>query len=328
MYKKNIPIQPLNTPILFIVFNRPLLTEQVFKAIRKAQPPRLYIAADGPRPHYKGDSERCSEVRNIVSNVDWPCTVKFLFRKKNAGCQFGPRTAIDWFFKNEKQGIILEDDCLPSQSFFRFCEENLNRYSDTPTIMAVTGTNITKNISFEYDYFFSRYALMWGWATWDRAWKKYDPLISNWESLKARDWLSSLNIGGLIFKKTWTSIFDDTHRLRESATWWDYQWIYCCWLNNGLTVAPSKNLVKNLGFDEEATHTRDKDEYRSQLRLEELSWPLKIPMNFDIKKEADKFIGKYWFSESWICLLKHELLKIPLVVKLNNIRHRTTRSKR
>lgn len=114
----------------------------------------------------------------------------------------------------------------------------------------------------------------------------------------------------------------------ENATWWDYQWIFCCWLNNGLTVAPSKNLVKNLGFDEEATHTRDKDPYRSQLRLEELSWPLKLPMNFEVKKDADKFIGKYWFSERWICLLKHELLKIPLVAKLNNIRRRTNHCKR
>lgn len=316
---------PLNTAVLFLVFNRPEATAQVFEAIRQAKPPRLYVAADGPREGHEGEVERVARVREIAMAIDWPCEVKTLFREKNVGCQFGPRGGIDWFFSNEEQGIILEDDCLPSQSFFWFCEEILNHYSENDRIMAVTGTNITKGLYFEGDYFVSRYALMWGWASWRRAWVKYDPDLIDWPVLKKRKWLRSLGIGGRSFRSTWTSIFDRTFKLGKQATWWDYQWIYTCWRNNGLTIAPSKNLVRNIGFSDEATHTLGYDRFRSNLVLNNIRLPLVHPDNLQVNWRADKFISTHWFHASWASLLKAFILRFPGAKGVNEHRKKLLR---
>ena len=316
------PPAPLQTAVLFIVFNRPDTTAQVFEAIRQAKPPRLYVAADGPREGREGEAERVVKVREIATAVDWPCEVKTLFRNENVGCQFGPRLGIDWFFQHEEYGIILEDDCLPSQSFFWFCEEILERFQDDDSVMAVTGTNITRELTFEADYFFSKYALMWGWGSWRRAWVKYDPDLSDWESLKKRKWLKRLNIGGLPFEYTWQRIFDRTIHLRDEATWWDYQWIYTCWLHNGLTIAPAKNLIRNLGFDGDATHTFGHDPYRSNLIPEEIYFPLKHPKNLVVNYDADAFISRHWFHASWINLIKSLILALPGAKMLNQTRKR------
>ena len=313
---------PLNTAVLFLVFNRPDTTALVFQAIRQARPPRLYVAADGPREGHDGESDRVAKVREIATAVDWPCEVKTLFRAENVGCQFGPRGGIDWFFSNEEQGIILEDDCLPSQSFFWFCEEILNRYSEDERVMAVTGTNITKGLHFEGDYFFSRYALMWGWASWRRAWNRYDSVISDWPALKKQKWLERLDMGGLAFRKTWTAIFDQTIKLGTQATWWDYQWIYSCWRHNGLTVAPSKNLIRNIGYCADATHTKGSHPILSNLVLNDLQWPLIEPGSKTPNGLADEFISKYWFGVTWKSFVKSAIIKIPGMAVINEFRNR------
>jgi hypothetical protein len=312
----------LKTAVLFLVFNRPDTTRQVFEAIRRAKPPRLYVAADGPREGKFGEVERVEEVRTIATAVDWPCEVKTVFRDKNLGCYKAVSTAITWFFENEEQGIILEDDCLPSQSFFWFCEEILDRYCEDELIMAVTGTNITKQLTFEADYFFSKYALMWGWASWRRAWTKYDPKLTHWPTLKKRRWLKSLNLGGLIFEYIWKNAFDRTIQLVEEdvCTSWDYQWIYTCWLNNGLTVAPGKNLIQNIGFSDDATHTRVQDSILSNLKLNDLQWPLKKPLNFTPNLEADAFIGKHWFKVDLKFFIKSFIFRLPGVKKVYEVR--------
>ncbi len=175
----------LTSPVLFLIFNRPETTEQVFSAIKKAQPPRLYIAADGPRSEYPNDAESCDISRAIATNVDWDCEVKTLFQDQNLGCRLAVSGAVDWFFEQETEGIILEDDCLPDQSFFLFCQELLEQYRDDTRIMQIGGTNYQFGKKrTNYSYYFSRYGHLWGWASWRRAWSFYDEKMKQWPTAK------------------------------------------------------------------------------------------------------------------------------------------------
>jgi hypothetical protein len=316
------PPQPFNTAVLFLVFNRPDTTARVFEAIRQAKPPRLYVAADGPRADRAGEAEKVARVREIATAVDWPCELRTMFRDHNIGCQLGPRTGIDWFFEHEDRGIILEDDCLPSQSFFWFCEQMLDRYKECDRVMAITGTNIADHLKFESDYFYSRYALMWGWATWKRAWRRYDAKLSDWRGLKDAKWLRGLGLGGLPFVRTWSNIFDRTVQLGTNATWWDYQWIYSCWVNDGLTIAPAKNLIRNIGYSPEATHTKSNHPVLANLISKELCSTLRAPLNFAAHVEADAFISRHWFGSSWRSLTKSVILKMPGAKLANEIRRK------
>jgi hypothetical protein len=152
---------------LFLVFNRPDTTSQVFEAIRKARPPKLYVAADGPRLDREGELEKCAQVRAIATAIDWPCELHTLFRDLNQGCKIAVSTAITWFFEHEEQGIILEDDCLPSQSFFLFCQEMLNHYKNDTRVWHVAGVYPFATDSRDCNaYCFSEYSPIWGWATW------------------------------------------------------------------------------------------------------------------------------------------------------------------
>ena len=319
-YETFIPPSPLNTAVLFLVFNRPDVTAQVFDSIRKAKPPRLYVAADGPRSGREGEAQRCSEVRRIATAVDWPCEVQTLFREQNLGCKRAVSEGISWFFKHEEQGIILEDDCLPNQSFFWFCEAMLARFNEDESIMAVTGTNITEGIKFEADYFFSNYALMWGWATWARAWRKCDLELDHWPSKDQLKHLKKLGMSSLHDRVLWRRSLNST--FNGSINTWDYQWIYSCWLSNGLTVAPAKNLIRNIGFSREATHTTSKNHPLSNLKTEVLHWPLNDLLGRNTHAAADAFISKYWFGADWKSTIKYLILRLPLASKLNTIRRK------
>ena len=303
------PPAPLKTAVLFLVFNRPDTTAQVFEAIRQAKPPRLYVAADGPREGREGEAERVAKVREIVTAVDWPCEVKTLFRELNLGCKYAVSNAISWFFEQEAQGVILEDDTLPSQSFFWFCEELLDRYKDEERIMSITGTNITKGVLIDESYFFSNYALMWGWATWARAWVKYDLELRSWSRRQQSTIFRGAGVKSLPAQNRWKEILKKTHQ-NEIDTW-DYQWIYSCWINRGLTVAPAKNLVRNLGFSEEATHTKGSNPILGNLVLDEMQWPLYGPTSYVPHMKADAFISRHWFRADWKSFMKSILLKVP-----------------
>lgn len=310
--------KPLKTAVLFLVFNRPDTTAQVFEAIRRAKPTRLYVAADAARLGKSGEAEKVAAVRNIATNIDWSCEVRTLFRENNLGCKYAVSNAITWFFENEDEGIILEDDCLPSQSFFWFCEEMLSRYRHNKSVMAITGTNIARNISFDGDYFFSRYALMWGWASWGSAWRKYDLELVNWPRTDQMKHLKALGVTGLNECITWRRILAKTKAGLIDT--WDYQWIYTCWLCGGLTIAPAKNLIRNIGFSLDATHTSGYHPILSNLQLDDLQWPLRDPQIFAPHYEADSFIGRHWFGASCKSHAKRFLLRLPGVVKLNNLR--------
>src|SRR5688500_1827095 len=184
---------PLNVTVLLVIFNRPDTTRLVFEAIRNARPRRLYVAADGPRPGVAADNANCQEARKIIDSVDWQCEVKTLFREKNLNCGVAPSSAFTWFFQHEEEGIILEDDCLPSQSFFWFCQELLERYRNDTRVMHIGGNNFLNGWQKDkdYSYYFSRSGHIWGWATWRRAWKHFDFDISLYEKLKQQDYFSN-----------------------------------------------------------------------------------------------------------------------------------------
>lgn len=242
-------------PALFLIFNRPDLTRQVFSRIRDACPAQLFIGADGPRPDLPGEAALCAETQAVVKEVDWPCQVHTLFRDQNLGCKIAVSSAITWFFKHVEEGIILEDDCLPHPSFFRFCAELLEHHRDNPRVMMISGQSFwPPDIEPQKEsYFFSKESLIWGWATWKRAWKHFDMRMNKWPELKAGNWLNDIFADPVEAQKV-TGQFDRVYG--NGLNTWDYQWKYSLLLNDGLSAVPYRNLVSNIGFGESATHTK------------------------------------------------------------------------
>jgi hypothetical protein len=265
----------MNSAILFMIFNRPNETARVMEAIRAAKPSRLYVAADGPRDRL-GESDLCIQARRFATNIDWPCELITLFRERNLGCRSSVSAAINWFFDKEEEGIILEDDCLPSPSFFRFCVELLERYRSDERIMCISGSNFQgeRRVG-QYSYYFSRYMHCWGWASWRRAWELYDVEINSWQECRELGLLRALGECDDGFVEYWTKIMD--HVYEDRIDTWDYQWTLTCWMNNGLTCLPSVNLVRNIGFGLEATHTRDATSSFAGLAAQTLGFPLRHP---------------------------------------------------
>jgi hypothetical protein len=233
---------PLNTAVLFLVFNRPDTTRSVFEAIRQAQPARLYVAADGPRSGREGEADRVQEVRAIATAVDWPCEVRTLFRSENLGCKQAVEQGITWFFEHEEEGIILEDDCLPHASFFSYCEALLSQFRNDDRIMMISGFNPRYPHASSSEVFFSQNPSVWGWASWARVWRSHDRALSDWPNDQIRGLLSTFP--------------DYVHRYLSNA-WdrtkaglidtWDYQLTYTILANSGLCVKAKCNLITNIG---------------------------------------------------------------------------------
>lgn len=271
----NIKIE-FDTPILLLVFNRLETTKQVFNQIKSIKPTRLYIASDGARHDKDGEHKQVEKVRDyILNNVDWDCKVETLFRESNMGCKNAVSGAIDWFFDHEEMGIILEDDCIPSDSFFFYCQELLHRYKDDNRIGQIGGFNkgIKCEFDAQYSYFFSRYVSIWGWATWRRAWKNYDINLSHLEDVHKNGVLDVVLGDSKQAKKMFKSFFKVK---KGEIDTWDYQWSFSSLTSNLLTIIPTKNLIKNIGFTPNATHTTGKDPYVG-LNIDEFSLPLSHP---------------------------------------------------
>ncbi len=274
----------MKTPVLFLVFNRPEETERALDRIRQARPGRLYVAADGPRPDRSGEGDVCGQVRDIATRVDWDCELKTLFRKDNLGCRKAVSSALDWFFENEEEGIILEDDCLASRSFFPFCQELLDRYRDDNRIMVVSGNNFQfGRRRTDNSYYFSRYNHCWGWATWRRAWLLYDADLRHWPRVRDEGYLEDI-LSHPSLVSYWTRIFDIAYR--DEVDSWAYRWTFTCWIQNGLSILPGVNLVSNIGFGDAGTHTRG-DHPVANLPTEDLTFPLKHPMEMIRDDRAD-----------------------------------------
>jgi len=300
----------LTTPILFIIFNRPDTTVRVFEQISKAAPQKLYVAADGPRPGISGEAERCREAREIIKKIDWPCEVKTLFRDENLGCRLGAAGAVTWFFSQEPEGIVLEDDCLPEPSFFRYCQETLKKYRDDRRVMMITGDNFKFGEKIgPYSYYFSRYPSLWGWASWRRAWDLYDIKMTLWPEIRDNRTLFGIfdNPGEVRF---WSNQCQLVYEGKIDT--WDYQWNLANWLNHGITVTPNVNLISNIGFANYASHTHDAADKLANLATEAMTFPLSHPPFVARNSVADR---EAFQASHYVPLLKRVCRKIKTILK-------------
>ena len=247
----------MKTPVLLIAFNRPAQTKQVVDAIVNSGATNVFVAIDGPRHTHPDDSAKCAEVRSLIDNTPWPGTITTLFRPKNLGCREGVSGAISWFFDHVKEGIILEDDCLPNPTFFRYAEELLEHYRDDPRVGMISGsTFFPLQKDSPYSYTFTLYPHIWGWATWKRAWNHYDKQLASWEQSDCLDTLAAVSGGSRSFVRFWTKLLDAV-KTGEIDTW-DYIWSFSFWRAGFLSVSPGVNMIENTGFSSDATHTRGK----------------------------------------------------------------------
>jgi len=274
----------LKTPILFIAFNRPDATKEVFAEIRKARPEKLFFAVDGPRPYRIDDIEKCRRVREIIKGVDWPCVVQTLFRDTNLGCKHGATTAITWFFENVEEGIIIEDDCVPDSSFFPFCTEMLEHFRHENRVAMICGYNIGGRTNLPYSYTFSRYGHLWGWASWRRVWNQYDINMEIWDDPRNRIRIKK----AMDDRQQWNYrewLYNETYEGRKDT--WDYQWESYRLFHGQICVIPANNMIRNVGFGADATHTK---QTKSHLIIPETSitFPLKHNPNLTVNDTYDR----------------------------------------
>ena len=258
-------------PVLFLVFNRMKTTKLVFEKIKQARPPRIYIGSDGPRDLVLDEDEKVKEIREyLITNIDWECEVYTKFNDSNEGCKKAVSNAINWFFDNEKMGIVLEDDCLPSNSFFRYCEDLLYKYEQDERIFLITGYNKQNEWnSGRHDYFFSNLGGIWGWASWRRAWNHYDVDIQDINNFISHDGFTK-SLGKSLGKLKQDMIYNNV--IRDNVDTWAMQWGYARHKNNALTCIPALSLIKNIGFGENATHTHG--ENLDGVEANEIEFPL------------------------------------------------------
>jgi len=300
------PPAPLQTAVLFLVFNRPDTTAQVFEAIRKARPPRLYVAADGPRADRAGEAEKVAKVREIATAVDWPCEVKTLFREKNLGCKYAVSGGITWFFEQEEQGIILEDDCLPSQSFFWFCEQMLANHKHNKTIDLISGDGrIVEAINLPEECVPLPYPLIWGWASWAHKWSNYDVEMKSWPANKSY----LLNFHRKRNRVFWRNVFNKTFENKIDT--WDYQFAYMLQKHQSNCLLPPKNLIRNIGFNrDDATHTSGSGD-GFVLAEKEAALPASLSNSVINQKLAKKYADENLFlSKLFVTRLVNRIFRI------------------
>ena len=274
-----------NTPILLITFNRPDHVRQVLTEIRKQQPAQLFVCQDGAREGNEIDRVKCQEVRDVISElVDWPCELHTLYQKKNLGCGPGPAAGIDWFFSQVDMGIIMEDDCLPHPDFFAYCEEMLNRYNDNPNVRFINATLYHDRWQCNASYGFSRYMVTGAWAGWRRTWQGFDIDMHTWHPWQFRKQVKRLT-QDTTEANWWYWKLKEIQVDESKKSYWDYQMQMHLFRIEALTVHPNKNLVSNIGFDTEGTHTWVNDG-RGGRKLEGIL-PLTHPSEVKINNKMD-----------------------------------------
>ena len=251
------PHVTFDTPVCLIIFRRPDHTRQVLEAIAKVKPSRLFVVADGPRHDHPGDAEACAATRAIIELIDWPCEVVKNYSDINLGCGIRPSSGISWVFEHVEEAIILEDDCIPEPSFFPFCAELLARYRHEHKIMQICGSTYrSEDLPIKHSYYYSPTPGCWGWATWKRAWKFYDGSVRQWPQAKHGPLLMECMDDDDLVNEYEKSL-DLAYELNGNCSFWDYQWSFACQLNGGLSITPKNNLIRNVGFGADATHTID-----------------------------------------------------------------------
>lgn len=305
----------MRSPILFLVFNRPDTTAKVFERIRAAKPPRLYVAADGPREGLTGELKACQRVRDIVTQVDWPCELKTLFQDRNLGCKIGVSTAISWFFEHEPEGIILEDDVLPDPSFFDYCDALLEKYRFDERVGMISGSNlISSRVDCRESYFFSKIPLIWGWAAWRRSWQPYDVALKNWPAWDRSRGLQKLFPRKPLVISYWRDAFNRVFDGKLNT--WDYQLMFTRWSNGGLTIIPKNNLTDNLGYGVNATHTsQNKPACLIDSPITRLNFPLTHPAQVQASDTRDLLIFKHVHEVSFMGFIRRQLRPLKRLMK-------------
>lgn len=307
-----------STPILLIAFNRPATTAQVFAVIKKIQPQQLFIAIDAPRN--QADQVACAEVKKIVQAVDWDCHVHYLASEHNLGLKIAVPRAIDWFFDQVEEGIILEDDCLPDLSFFAYCTELLSHYRNDPRIWHISGNYFQSPTIGQADYYFSSIPHIWGWATWRRAWLNYDIKMSDFPDFIAGHHLNKI-FSSYLVRQFWLYVFNKNYLGLDNT--WDFQWSYALMRHQALAINPTVNLISNLGFGVDATHSFQSNSPYAKLPTQAISLPLRHPSLIMPDRHADEFIMRHNFGVTWHdFFLKHLLRKLGLFDLVKKIYHR------
>ena len=285
------------TPVAFVIFKRPDTTAKVFEAIRRARPEKLFIIADGPRN--EKEAELCEQTRAITDQIDWQCDVHRDYAEKNMGCRNRVVSGLNWVFRQVDEAIILEDDTVPHQDFFRFCTELLEKYEHNGEILSISGNNFQEKKWGDGSYYFSKYPHIWGWATWRRAWQLFDENITSFPATPIKDLFTDTNE-----QRFWKGVFQKIYDKEIDA--WGYQWLYAHIKNKKLSAIPNVNLVSNIGFGEDATHTTKKTSKRSNIPTEpigEITHPSEIKVNTRADKHTSNvvygirsFWQKVWFK--------------------------------
>jgi len=299
----------MKNAVLFLTFNRPDIAKRTFVEIAKAKPPRLYIASDGARENKNGETELVNQTRKIVDLVDWQCEVKTLFQEKNLGCGLAVSSAITWFFEHEEQGIILEDDCLPNQSFFLFCEELLEKYKNEERVANISGFKCieTKN---KFSYYFSDMIEIWGWATWRRAWLNFKLDVNELDEnailsiIENKPWRKTM-------KNYWLKVWHDMKGYKINS--WGWPFTFCCWLKGATSIISNVNLISNIGFGSNATHTSGE----SSPLANSLTFEMQFPLNHPEKIKTDlKTDWCFYKATSQISLKKRIKAKLRKLLNL------------
>lgn len=303
-------------PIVLIVFNRPAETLILFEEIRKLKPPQLFIVADGPREWKPGEQVLCTKVREIFDNIDWPCQVQKNYSSVNMGCKARVVSGLDWVFEHADKAVILEDDCIPSKSFFEFTNSMLSRYENDPSVGIVNGTTVITETDPGFDYYFSRFPQIWGWATWKRVWKKYDPDVLDWPNLRNTDFLSrwATNYAGV---RKWRNSFDAVHQKRIDT--WDSQLVFMLWKENLKSLSPTVNLITNIGFGPSATHTFDTSSSSSKLERGSLQNPIRHPLSSEMDISRDRITEIQLFEETSSDFIKRQVFNLLKKLHLDRI---------
>ena len=286
------------TSVLLITFNRPDHVRRVLSAIRDAHPRALYVFQDGAREGNDRDVEKCDEVRAVVQElVDWDCELHTCYADHNYGCGAGPMTGINWFFNHVEEGIVMEDDCLPHPDFFGYCEQLLERYRNNPKVMYISSTLYDDKWKCDASYDFSHYMITGAWASWARAWKGFDLDLLTLNAKKFRKHCKRL-LYYIVEADWWYFKVLEIQRDKEKKSYWDYQMQIHLFKNEGLTIHPRFNLVSNIGFDGEGTHTLSNDDGRGNLPSFGIL-PLVHPSTIFVDTKRDYLCFAKTHSDGW-----------------------------
>ena len=273
------------TPILLIAFNRPEKVRLILNILKVLKPENLFISCDGPRDNNHKDKNLCEEVRLIVKNINWQCKVVYRFSKKNKTCKINVIESINWFFKHNKEGIVLEDDCIPNIHFFYYCEALLKKYRNNNKIMQVNGFSSSNQKSIDgATYYFSKLNDTWGWATWRRAWKFFDKNMKGYKEIKKRNLIEKHYMNKDI--ANWMTTYFEKSFYKKDNIWSAY-WSFSILKNDGYTITPFKSLVRNIGVDGSGTSGKYK-KFKSYLKIKSSKIKsLKHPKDFLYNKKYD-----------------------------------------